>query len=154
MPPRAFTPVPNAILDEYLCRLKPSEMTVLLVVIRQTLGWADPRTMRRKHADWIAGSQLREKTGYSRKSISTALEGLVRMGLVRVSDRSNRTLGTARERQGKTRLYYSLHQSHMISPELSPHAQNACKPWVKISQDMRKKYAQQRKLLQKKLTDY
>ena len=78
MPPRAFTPVPNAILDEYLRRLKPSEMTVLLVVIRQTLGWMDPRTKRRKHADWIAGSQLREKTGYSRRSISTALEGLVR----------------------------------------------------------------------------
>jgi hypothetical protein len=154
MQPREFTPVPNAILDNYLNQLKPAEMTVLLVIIRQTLGWMNPRTMQRKHTDWIAGSQLQEKTGYSRKAISMALEGLVKINLIRVTDSSNRTLDTAKERQGKTRLYYSLHPSHRVSPDLSPHAQNICKPWVKISQDMRRKYAQQKKLLQKKLTQY
>jgi hypothetical protein len=146
MTPAEYTPVPNIILDEYLRQLKPTEMTVLLVIVRQTLGWMDPRTRRRKHMDWISGSQLQEKTGYSRKAISGALEGLSQKGIIRVTDGHLRILDTPKERQGKTRLYYSLRSVHLLSPDLSPHGKKIQNTWVNISQDVRRKYAQQKKI--------
>ena len=64
------TPVPNVILDSYLKQLNSTELKVLLVVIRQTLGWADRRGMfGRKETDWISGSQLKQKTGSSKRAI-------------------------------------------------------------------------------------
>lgn len=149
-----FTPVPNSIFDHYIMHLKPTELAVLLVIVRQTAGWMNQRTKQRKHMDWISGSQLQEKTGYSRKSISTALEGLTSKELIRVTDGSGNSYDTAKQRQGKTRLYFALADIPALSPTLSPHAQNVRKTWVKISPDLRKKYAQQKKLLQKKLTQF
>ena len=44
--------------DVHLKELKQAELKVLLIVIRQTLGWADRRGMLgRKEMDWISGSQ-------------------------------------------------------------------------------------------------
>lgn len=149
-----FTPVPNSIFDHYMMHLKPTELAVLLVIVRQTAGWMNQRTKERKQMDWISGSQLLVKTGYSRKSISTALEGLTSKQLIRVTDGAGNTYHTAKERQGKTRLYYALADIPALSPVLSPHAQNVRKTWVKISPDLRKKYAQQKKLLQKRLTTF
>lgn len=149
-----FTPVPNALLDYHMMHLKPTELTVLLVIVRQTAGWINPRTKRRKDMDWIAGSQLREKTGYSRKSISTALEGLITKQLICVSDGGGNTYYSAKERQGKTRLYYALKTIPNLSPVLSPHAQNVRKTCVNFSSNLRKNYAQQKKLLQKRLTTF
>lgn len=85
-------------------------MKVLLVVIRQTLGWADRRGMfGRKEIDWISGSQLREKTGCSERSITSALEQLTRKKLIEIHDKSGHKLLYSKDRQGKTRLYYGLH---------------------------------------------
>lgn len=149
-----FTPVPNSILDHYLTQLKPAELTVLLVIVRQTVGWVNPRTGQRKQTDWMSGSQLEEKTGYSRKAISTALHGLTEKQLILVTNGAGKTYETAKERQGKTRLYFSLTDTHRLSPTLSPQTKNVRNTWVKNSLDMRRKYAQQKKLLQKRLTSF
>ena len=73
------TPVPNVLFDVYLKQLKGAELKVLLIIIRQTLGWADTKTkLGRKEKDWISGSQLHLKTGISRRAISIAIDGLVK----------------------------------------------------------------------------
>jgi len=104
------TPVPNVILDIYLKELSSAELKVLLIVIRQTLGWADRRGMfGRKEADWISGSQLRQKTGSSKRAITTAIDLLVRKKIIEILDEWGNVLDYPEERRGKTKLYYRLH---------------------------------------------
>ena len=106
------TPVPNVILDFYMKELNSVELKVLLVIIRQTFGWADKRGIYgRKEIDWISGSQLREKTGCSERAITSAIEALTRKELIRVQDDRRNQLSFSRQRQGKMRLYFSLHPS-------------------------------------------
>jgi biotin operon repressor len=106
------TPVPNVIFDVYLKDLSSAELKVLLVVIRQTLGWADRRGMYgRKETDWISGSQLRQKTGSSKRAITSAIDLLVRRRIIEVEDDRGHTLNHPLERKGKTRLYYRLNLS-------------------------------------------
>ena len=105
------TPVPNVILDIYLKELNSAELKVLLIVIRQTLGWADRRGMfGRKETDWISGSQLRQKTGSSKRAITTAIDLLVRKKIIEILDEWGNVLEYPEERQGKTKLFYRLNQ--------------------------------------------
>ena len=106
------TPVPNAVFDIHLRELNSTELKVLLVVIRQTLGWADRRgRFGRKETDWISGNQLREKTGSSKRAISSAVDRLVKQGLLEVQDENGTLLFDPKQRKGKSRLYYRLHVS-------------------------------------------
>jgi hypothetical protein len=103
------TPVPNLFFDKYLNKLKSIELKVLLVVIRQTLGWADRRGMfGRKEIDWISGSQLKQKTGGSKRAITSATDVLVKKNLIEILDEKGNILDNPEKRQGKTRLYYRL----------------------------------------------
>lgn len=103
------TPVPNVFFDVHLKELKQAELKVLLVVIRQTLGWADRRGMLgRKEIDWISGSQLQQKTGNSKRSITAATDTLVRKNLIEILDVNGNILDNAEKRQGKTKLFYRL----------------------------------------------
>jgi hypothetical protein len=103
------TPVPNTFFDIYLKELKSAELKVLLVIIRQTLGWADRRGMfGRKETDWISGSQLKQKTGSSKRAISSAIDTLVRKSLIDILDEKGIILDNPEKRQGKTKLYYRL----------------------------------------------
>ena len=43
------TAVPNILFDFYLSNLKETELKVLLTIIRQTLGWVDYKTKKRKN---------------------------------------------------------------------------------------------------------
>jgi len=106
------TPVPNVIFDIYMKKLNSTELKVLLVVIRQTLGWADRRGMfGRKEIDWISGSQLIQKTGCSKRAITSAVEVLIRKKLIDVFDDRGNVLSDPMKRQGKYRLYYGIHSS-------------------------------------------
>jgi len=103
------TAVPNALFDVHLKDLRVAELKVLLVVIRQTLGWSDKHAaMGRKQQDWISNSQLLSKTGCSRRAICSATEALVNTGLVDVIDSGGNPLTFAAQRKGKTRLFYRL----------------------------------------------
>ena len=147
MIPHRSTPVPNIILDVYLPILKPAELCVLLVIIRQTLGWQHETGEHRKHSDWISGSQLLQKTGCSRKSISTAIDSLHKRGLIYIFDEYRRRLDSPEERQGKMRMYYAFTGEKAVE-----NAGTLPATCVKSSSDLRTFYAQQKKLLQKKLT--
>ncbi len=101
------TPVPNALFDVYLKDLKSAELKVLLVIIRQTLGWADRQgVLGRKERDWISSGQLQAKTGSSRRAISSATEILVKKELIEVLGDSGNPLNDPIQRKGKLRLYY------------------------------------------------
>lgn len=106
------TQIPNFILDELLPILKPTELTLLLIIIRQTLGWVeDTETGRRKEKDWLSSSQLVAKTGYRRKAISGAIQVLSDRRLIMVTDGHGNYLATAKERRGKLKLYYRFNTS-------------------------------------------
>src|SRR5260221_3091575 len=103
------TPVPNVLFDIYLKELKSAELKVLLVIIRQTLGWPDSRTvLGRKERDWISGSQLQALTGSSRRAISYAIEVLIIKKLIEVLDDAGNLLIEPEMRKGKPRLFYRL----------------------------------------------
>lgn len=103
------TPVPNQVFDLYLRELKIAELKVLLVIIRQTLGWKDEANeSERKQCDWISGGQLEKKTGCSRRSIVSAIQMLTNKELIEVLSENGNILPTSEERKGKQKLYYRL----------------------------------------------
>jgi len=103
---RRTTQVPNDIFDLYLSILTESMLKVLLVIIRQTVGYLT-KNARRKPSDWIAIGYFEKRTGLSRKTITQALSKLITMNLVIALDSQKRELLTAKERQGKKRIYYA-----------------------------------------------
>ncbi|MBI4160047.1 replication protein [Candidatus Wolfebacteria bacterium] len=102
------TQVPNVVLDEWLPNLKDVELRVLLIIIRQTLGWIeDKETGRRKERDWISRWQLMKKTGRGHSSVSAAIEKLSRNGIIESYDAGGKLLATAKERSGN-KVFYRL----------------------------------------------
>jgi hypothetical protein len=95
-------------LDTYLSHLTESEIKVLLIVIRQTSGWIDKRTGKRKQRDRISGSQFRLKTGLSKRIITKTIKSLILKNLLQITDFKGNVLQQPKERRGKTYLYYAL----------------------------------------------
>jgi hypothetical protein len=103
-----FVPVPNALFDEVLPTLRDTELRVLLIVVRQTLGWREGRT-RYKRRDWLSRSQLTRRTGRASEAVSAAVDALVRRGLIVVEDTAGNPLATPEARRRHIgRLYYRL----------------------------------------------
>ncbi len=101
------TPVPNAVFDTYLKELKIAELKVLLIIIRQTLGWEDKRTRsERKELDWISNSQLALKTGSSQRAINEAIQALVQKKLIDVLSYEGEILEIPEKRRGQQKLFY------------------------------------------------
>jgi len=60
------TQIPNEIINGWLPQLTESELKVLIIVARQTLGWIENKeTGMRKEEDWMTQKQLMKKTGLS-----------------------------------------------------------------------------------------
>lgn len=78
-----FTMIPNFIFDEHLESLSEGELKILLMIYRQTVGFD-------KKSDKISYSQFITKSGLSRSTISHAIKGLTKRGLIEV-DRSQTT---------------------------------------------------------------
>ena len=111
-----MTPVPNELFDVHLPHLKPGELKVLLVVVRQTLGFVKHKgSKERKTRDWISRSQLVQKTGCSKMTVSQSIASLVQKRLIAVVDRSGRPLSRPQDRKGKSRLYFQLTLRHRFS---------------------------------------
>ncbi len=101
------TQVPNEIFDFHLPYLNQAQLKVLLVVIRQTLGWIDPKTKKRKRKDWISSTFFQRKTGLTAKSISLGISELIRMDLILSFDHRGNRLKKPQDRRGKKRIYYA-----------------------------------------------
>lgn len=99
-----MTPIPDEVFDQYLRQLSLGELKVLLVIMRQTLGYRHNGQF--KERDWISGKQLRQKTGCSNRTIAQAITSLTKRKLIRVQDRNGNELKNAKARAGKHRLYF------------------------------------------------
>ena len=110
-----FVPVPLIYIDILMPALTDTEWRVLVVVIRQTLGWVERgngQMGERKSRDWITQSQFQKKTGKSRDALSRAVKGLVEKGLIHVENRAGEPLETPRKRRNeRDRIYYKLAQT-------------------------------------------
>ncbi len=112
------TPVPNAVFDKHLKELKLAELKVLLIVIRQTLGWEDKRTKsERKELDWISSNQLALKTGSSRRAINDAIQVLTKKNLIEVLSQSGYILDSPEKRKGQQKLFYRLANANITVVE-------------------------------------
>lgn len=107
--PTATTPVPNRLLDTVMPSLSDTELRVLLIVVRQTLGWRAREGEGRKQRDWITHRQLLTKTGRESAAVSRAIQGLIEKRLIQVEEERGKPLSTAAERRAVCgRLYYRL----------------------------------------------
>lgn len=102
------TQVPNEIFDKHLPNLTESEIKILLVIIRQTYGWIDTNTGRRKVRDRITQSQFVSKAGLSHRIVSKALKMLSDKEFIVITDVNSKSLNNPMDRKGKAVLYYSL----------------------------------------------
>lgn len=101
------TQVPNQLFDYLLPRLTFSELKVLLVVIRQTLGWVIGPSGQRKSRDWLSSRRMETLSGLSKRAISMATSSLIERGLLVVTNHQGALLESPSSRKGRTRLYYS-----------------------------------------------
>jgi hypothetical protein len=104
----SYTNVPNYIFDEYLKILKPSEMCILLVVIRQTYGWYDKRMKSYKKRDWIAQRFFEKKISLSIRTISSGIEGLIEKGVITITNKQGHLLISAQQRKMASKIFYAL----------------------------------------------
>jgi len=104
------TPTPNELYNGEMKKMKDTELRVVLVVTRATLGWViDKKTGMRKTEDWIAHSQLIKKSGRGSKAISMAVDNCVKNGWIETRTGEGKLLRTAQERKMHGRkIYYRL----------------------------------------------
>jgi phage replication O-like protein O len=93
------TQIPNEVFDDYLPSLKLNELKVLLIILRQTVGY-------HKDKDWISSSQMEKKTGLSRRSISHAIDELVNNNLIVATSDGGEILSTSEKRKGRQRIFF------------------------------------------------
>lgn len=101
------TQVPNELFDIHLPKLSEAELKVFLIIIRQTYGWVNMKTGKRKSKDRISHSQFIKKTSLCRRVISNSIKSLVTKGLINISDYGGNVLNEPTLRKGKSSLIYS-----------------------------------------------
>ena len=125
------TQVPNYFFDECLKTLTEAEVKVFLVVLRQTLGWFNKKTGKRKERDRITMKWFLRATGLSPRGISKAISSLCLQKHILITDYQGKQLLEAKERRGKTYLYYAIRlPQHLATPTS---AQNTDEPQHKTS---------------------
>lgn len=87
--PNSFQ-LPNAIVDDMLCKLSGNACKIYLLIVRKTRGW-------HKEADKISYSQIQRYTGINhRATISKALEELLELGLIFVQKGNEKSMSEYR----------------------------------------------------------
>ncbi len=116
---KGFTKVPNTLFDKHLPNLTLAELKLLLVILRQTIGWKEKKTGRRKTRDRITHQFFMKKTGLSRKVISKTIQALVVKEYISITDFKGELLDAPHKRKGKSYLYYALNSQLMYSVPLT-----------------------------------
>ncbi|MBK8298751.1 MAG: hypothetical protein IPK91_16035 [Saprospiraceae bacterium] len=128
--------MPNILFDKHLPNLTGAEVKILLIIIRQTIGWIDKSTGNRKTRDRITQSQFRDKTGLAPRIISKTLKMLSEKDLIAITDQNNQSLKNSLDRKGKSILYYALNPVHFST---STSAQSDTGPVHKSAYNKRNK---------------
>jgi hypothetical protein len=102
------TPTPNELYNGEMKKMNDTELRVVLVVTRKTLGWElDPITKTRKKEDWISRGQIIEQTGRSGRAVSTAIESCIKNDWIEARSKDGDILKTPESRSGK-KIFYRL----------------------------------------------
>ena len=147
--PNTF-PFPNEIINGWNTKLKGSELKVLLLIVRKTLGWiVDPETGMRKEEDYISYKQLRELTGLSTQPLSDAIDSLVKYKLIQVRNKKGKLLSSKEERrQAGRRKDVFIYRLNLTTLKTKTHCfENQSNTTLKIKDN--KINSLQNKLLQK-----
>ena len=125
IPPRC-TSVPNVLLDDWMPRLTDTELRLLLIVTRQTLGFQATGKMergkpasrqQRRACDWATHSQLKAKTGRASAAVSHAIDELITKGLLEVCTQDGTPLLTPQERRRwRSKMFFSLAPHLLTEP--------------------------------------
>tara|TARA_R110002124_G_scaffold17532_3_gene73500 strand:- start:383129 stop:383650 length:522 start_codon:yes stop_codon:yes gene_type:complete len=103
---KGTTAVPNVFFDSIMATLTGSAIRVYLKIIRNTLGWRDENGNVKKR-DWISHSQF-EKVGLSNRSVTSAIEELLREELILATDYLGNNLNDPVKRKKAKRVFYSI----------------------------------------------
>ena len=106
---RGWVPFPNVLIDLYMPKLTDSEWRLLTVICRQTLGWQQFGSKKRRAFDRLSHAQLKRKTGRQSAAISAAIKSLQSKGLILIFDRDGNPAATpSYRRQLHDSLYFGL----------------------------------------------
>ncbi|WP_299223159.1 replication protein [uncultured Psychroserpens sp.] len=100
------TPIPNRFFDELMIDLSASAIRVYLKIARNTYGWRDTQG-NVKSRDWISHSQF-SKVGLSSRSVTTAINELLELNLITLTDDYGNILNNPQRRKNAKRIYYAL----------------------------------------------
>jgi len=115
------TPTPNWLYNGEMKKMNETELKIVLIVTRQTLGWYDEITGDRKKQDRISQKQFMEKSGKSNRAVSTAIENCLENGWIEAYDIKGNPLHTPQERKGK-KIIYRL--GNMFLSKINPSRNN------------------------------
>lgn len=102
------TPTPNWLYNGEMKKMNETELKVVLLVTRKTLGWFDPQTLERKAQDYISQSQFIEFTGQqSNTSIAKAIQSCVEHGWIVAKNRQGELCDTP-EKRARRKIWYQL----------------------------------------------
>ena len=102
------TPTPNELYNGEMKKMGDTDLRVVLVVTRATLGWIiDEETGKRKEEDWISYYQLKKKTGRGYTALAKAVNNCIKRGWIEARNKDGNLLPNKNDRIGK-RIYYRL----------------------------------------------
>ena len=114
------TPTPNELYNGEMKKMTDTELRVVLIVTRATLGWEeDKETKMRKKEDWISYYQLKQKSGRGYTALSQAIDNCIKKGWIEARDREGKILDVKEKRHGK-RIYYRLGRIFLDTIEVKP----------------------------------
>lgn len=101
------TPTPNWLYNGEMKKMNETELKVVLLVTRKTLGWFDPMTNERKTQDYISQSQFMDFTGQSNRAVATAINICVKTGWIIAKDKMGNLCDTP-EKRARRKIWYQL----------------------------------------------
>ncbi len=151
------TQTPNKLFDVYLKTLSKSELKVLLVVIRRTVGFVSAHNQKeRVQWAWISQSLFMAYTGLSNRSVSSAIHSLINKKMIEVKDEKGNLVHRNYERRASSKLYYSSNLLLEKTEQIQVN-ENACNNSVKklhtIKQTNNKRYSEKSSQGFQKLSD-
>ncbi len=114
------TPTPNELYNGEMKKMKDTELRIVLVVTRATLGWEEDKdTKMRKQEDWISYYQLKQKTGRCYTALARAINTCIKKGWIEARDKKGNLLNIKNKRIGK-KIFYRLGRLFLDKIETSP----------------------------------
>ena len=102
------TPTPNWLYNGEMKKMNETELKVVLLVTRKTLGWFDPISEERKIQDYISQRQFIDFTGQqSNTSIAKAIQSCVDHGWIIARNRDGILCNTP-DKRARRRTWYQL----------------------------------------------